>query len=290
MKKNLIFLALITVFFISCTGFFDLRNEEEIKDIGKTDGSEPVTSTSVYFNNLYNIFPVDIFSAHTRQVKVYRGQGQPDLINQPLPPDFQSGPIYWLPTRPNEDFFFYLTFYLPVCTLPLVEFNPLEPFDPDKHYYHTRTCAEAASIRIPFIPLGYGLDYVSSSIPHGTSTEIKIHNLMNSTITDNTILMDDVFIIIENNFASSVSLLRGSILFQTENLGGFSLNSGQKGLYKISSAATSAGYIIRSTTDHNLPSDITSLEKGYVYIIEVQAGLGTLKFIDSFPLTLGRYR
>jgi len=251
--KKQFLIAVITVFFISCTGFFDLR--EDVKIVDKSvvgDDGQVISSTHIYFDNTRNIFPVDIFSDHTRTFKVNKDRVQPNHI---------TGNISWLPTTTNEEFIFYLTFYLPI----------------------------AYDIQIPFIPQKWGAALTRITIPFQSTKRVQIHDLT-SIIPSNDFLIDDVCIIIENNFTSAIQLNHSSLVLQPENNnnGIITINPGSKGFYKVKPASTTAGYSVLSNNIHNLPAAMTSLVSGYVYIIEI-TGSGLPVLEDQFPLTMRKF-
>jgi len=253
MKKRLVFVAVITIFFVSCTGFYDLRDQTRIIDQSEKDeNGQVISTTKIYFDNTWNKFPVDVFSTHTRTIKVSSVQA-----------NAVSDIVSWLPTRPNEDFYFYLTFYLPI-----------------------------EGIQLPFIPRSWGADTSSMSIPFNTTTQIPIVNISTSgIIPDDALMIDDVCIILENSFSMTVQFQRGNVVLKPENQSNNTINYGQKGLFRIPPANTNAGYQIRSGGQeyfYNLPSDITSLARGNVYIIEV-ASNGHPLLKDSYPLTMNRF-
>jgi len=255
MKKQIIIIAVISIFTLSCTGFFDLRDRENIENLGeKGPDGQVISTTHVWFDNSNNVFPVDVFSSFDRTYKVNTAIIQP---NQ------KTSNISWLPTRENEDFIFYLTFYLPI-----------------------------EGLNIPFIPQSWGS--TSVNIPFNKTTKIQIYDLIN-TVSENAILIDDVCIIIENNFASAVQFNRGSIVLYPDNHKGvMTLNPGLKGLYIVPPAniTITATYTIMPNpqTMHNLPSpQITSLAAGNVYIITINAS-GQPVFKESYPLTMSRFK
>jgi len=97
------------VFFVSCTGFFDLGKEEIIN---LTPANE-MPKTLIYFNNTNN-YAVDVFSSHTRGIKVVT-----------VPANQSSDAFSWIPT--NDGFEFYFTYYLTVSGKEV-------PYIPPKDY------------------------------------------------------------------------------------------------------------------------------------------------------------
>jgi hypothetical protein len=96
-KKQIFQILLITaaVFSFSCTGMFDLGKEKivDLSPVGETQ------KTLIYFDNSENNFAVDVFSSHTRGVKVAS-----------IPAKRTSESISWIPT--TDGFEFYFTYYL----------------------------------------------------------------------------------------------------------------------------------------------------------------------------------
>jgi len=251
MKRRLFFIAVITIFCVSCTGFFDMRDDVKITDFGTVDASGNVISTThIYFDNTGNRFPVDIFSTHERTVKVNKSLVLPDQCSEN---------VSWLPTKPLEEFYFYLTFYLPVVD----------------------------NIQVPYIPQGWSSAQIN--IPFNQTTRVPIINLKN-VISNDAILFNDVGIIIENNLPMTVQLLRGPVVLQPENIPLPSINPNQKGFYRVPPANTIAGYSIMTSSamERNLPSEILSLVPGNVYIIEINSA-GQTVFKESFQLTMNRF-
>jgi len=254
MKKQLFVIALIAVFLVSCTGFFDLRDEAIITDLGSVDeDGNPISKTHVWFDNSSNVFSVDIFNAHTRS-------SNSKVTDTPIPAQTSSNDVAALPTRTNEEFYYYLTYYVPVYE----------------------------DLMLPYIPLALGFASVGLVIPYNERTKVPIYDLK-TLIPADTLLINDVCIVIENNFATFIQFNRGSLVLQPENQSRTSINHGQKALYRINAANTAGGYtIIRTGTTQNLPAEITSLQRGHVYIIEYTvAGIPVLK--DSFELNMGRF-
>jgi hypothetical protein len=109
--KQRLFLGILgtflTALFISCTGFFDLGNEE-IKSF--EDPDKPST-TLIYFNNIGGNYAVDVFSSHVRGNKIVS-----------VPANGSSQNLSWVPT--DEGFEFYLTYYLPVVPGKVIPFIP----------------------------------------------------------------------------------------------------------------------------------------------------------------------
>jgi len=262
MKRQFALIAIVTVLIVSCTGFFDMREYEEIIDRAPIDPvtGQRISNTIVIFNNTSNKFPVDVFSSNTRTVKVN---------HERISADGKSDNIYWVPTSYSKDkgFVFYLTFYLPI-----------EGYD---------------NILIPFIPQKWGRDFTISNIIFDTETTVPVHDLT-KTIPLGEPLINDVCIIIENNYASAVQFNRGSgsgvsIALSPENLGSGTIliNPNQNGLYIVPPAASSANYIVISNAFNNLPS--FALAAGHVYIVTVDnAGTPILK--ESFPLTMSYFQ
>lgn len=102
-----IFVTLTALFFISCTGFFEL-GKEEIKSF--EDPDKPST-TFIYFNNVGSNYSVDIFSAQTRGAKIVS-----------VPANGRSQNLSWVPT--DDGFVFYLTYYLSVVPGKVIPFIP----------------------------------------------------------------------------------------------------------------------------------------------------------------------
>jgi len=255
MKKRIVFVVVITIFLVSCTGFFDTRELVEIVDMGERDANGNIISTThVEFDNRGRIFPVDVFSSYTRDFKVNKDIIKAGELTDEIP---------WVPTKEGDSFFFYLTYYMPV-----------------------------EGFHIPFIPQAWGTTQIS--IPFNTTTTIPIHNLTNVITNLESPLTNDVYIIIDNNFTTAVRLEKGgsgsSIVIQPENIKTDTINPGSKGLYKITPASTTGGYNIRITTTlHNLPSEISSLNSGNLYIISFSAaGVPVLK--EEIPLNMGHFK
>ena len=131
-RRALLILGIfVTVFFISCTGFFDL-GQEEITSLGN---SERPATTLIYFNNSNNNYAVDVYSSPARGAKITS-----------LSAGSISNNIAWVPTPDNEGFLFYLTYILSVAG------NDIELI-PTKYGIHFTTVAiprdQTTSVLIP---------------------------------------------------------------------------------------------------------------------------------------------
>jgi len=240
MKRLFIFATIITLFFSACTGFFDMRDEASITSL---DGSGSTGSlTNVVFDNSGNIFAVDIFSTYTRNINARTVN---NVTPGPLQAGMVTGDIPWLPTGQNENYDFYLTYYLHITQ----------------------------DISLPFIPRKYGLDYVSRSVPLHEKTNVKIHNLMNAAaIPHDELLFDDSYIIMVNNYTTSASLRRGSLILYMENKPGITnINKGESALYKVEPSVPLSNFsVMQGVTSHSLASlGVETLEKGHVFMFEI---------------------
>lgn len=246
MKRQLIFIALITILFTSCTGFFDLRDEEkitgEVSDV-------PTTLTRVKFENK-GMFPVDVFSSYTRDILVSK-------TICPVSPFSTSDEISWLPTWESEPFTFYYVYYL-------------------QNVYQ--------DIVIPYIPpKKFGIDSASVNIPFEKTTPVEIPDITEIIDRDQS-LIDDVGIIVRNYFSSTVQLIRGSLVLQPENSRNNSINNGAIGFYRV--PANTTGYRIFSYNNdfHNI-SFGAPLTTGSVYVVTVYPN-GTPAVTADFMLTM----
>jgi len=254
MKKQFAFIAVITMFLLSCTGFYDLRDYPEIIDEGVKDPDGNVISTTfIRFFNEDGYFPVDVFSSYTRDLKVNKDTISALSITEEIP---------WVPTKTGESYFFYLTYYM------LVD----------------------EGIRIPFIPRQrWGVSSTQVSIPFNTTTTVPIYNL--STIIPNEeFLTDDVYVIIDNNYATAVQFQSGNIVLPPENINNTIINPGAKGLYKLAPTNNISVYnISMAGIRRNLPSDMTSLAAGHIYFLEVPTNGIPVTKRDSYSLTMGNF-
>ena len=242
MRKQLIFFAIIAILFCSCTGFFDLSEEERI--VGNSSGEIQQSNTKIKFYNA-SPFPVEVFNSLERKFSVS------DKINL-VQPYTTSDEIPWFPTS-GEPFSFYLKYHLTGI------------YD---------------DISIPFFPNKLGIDIISINIPFEKTTTVTIPNIKNFIDPEET-LINDVGIIIRNNFNSAVYLLKGNIYQNLINLPGDSINPNQYGFYRI--PANSTGYSIQSNNIHSLP--MTTLTAGNIYIISVYTN-GNPAYTADFPLTM----
>jgi len=203
-----------------------------------------------------NRFPLDVFSDGSRAVKVNSTR---------IPANQSTGLIPWLPTKPNDEFIFYLTSYLPLEGI----------------------------MEIPFIPRNWNYDYTMSNVTFEQTTTIPIHNLA-ALLPSTAPLINDVAVIIENNFTIAVRFERGNenatSTLQPQNITTTnSINSGSKGFYRIPPANNTNSYFIRTVGNPlRIPSDIASFAAGHLYIIEVQPN-GTLFVKEQNPLTISRF-
>jgi len=256
MKKQFIFAAVIAILFISCTGFFDMREDVKVTDHSEKDQYGNVISTThVRFDNRTRLFPVDVFSSSTRDFK----------INQNIIAAGQlTGEIPWVPTKAGDLFFFYLTYYMSI-----------------------------EGLQIPFVMNSYGVGSISRSIPFNETTTVVIHDIA-SIVPADTYLTSDVYIIIDNNFTTSVQLERGqggvNSIIVPENYTGsnYAINPGSKGLYKVTPAASTGSYSINVNVPRNLPPEITSLAAGNIYIIDFNSS-GIPAFKGSRRLTMSSF-
>jgi len=251
MKKLIFFIMVVTIFCISCTGFFPSQ-EFEIVPLG-TGNVEMISRTNIYFVNSGNSFPVDIFSTHTRTEKINTSTVQPFQTSSDIP---------WLPTKATEYFSFYLTYYLPI---------------------------PAAGVEIPYIPPGsYGASFAEAIVHFEKRNPVPIHNIK-SMIPGNALLIDDVGIVIKNNFSTAIRLQRGNIVLNPVGSSEDLINYNNSGFYRVNPAANTSGYrIMKSGIPANLPSEIEALEAGHIYIITVNSA-GNPVLDDSYPLTMSKF-
>ena len=255
MKKELLFVVAVAMFFASCTGIgiFEIREQAKIIDLSKTDNEGNIVSrTHIIFDNTRNNFPVDIFSTHTRSVK----------INQTtVPGGLQSDKIPWLPTTTEEEsnavFSFYLTYYLPI---------------------------PGTSIEIPYIPpLGTGAGFAQAVVIFDRVNEVPVHNVQ--AMVPNAPIINDVGIVIQNNFTTSVQFQSGIVVLTPVGSSGYLINYGQNGFYRVNPANVSVFSIMMGGIQRNLPSEISALQAGYMYLITVNES-GTPVLDREFPLTM----
>ena len=252
--KKLLFITAITIFCVSCTGFFPVQ-EESFTDLdGKTDSGghiEIVSSTNIYFDNFNNNFSVDIFDTHLRDRKITGA-----------PANKESANIPWFPTQGSE-FPFYLTYNLPIA---------------------------GTGVTIPFIPpASSGLAYAEAVIKYDQRNKIPIYDLK-ARLPAGTPIIDNVGIIIKNNCGTAIRFLRGTaILAPVNDPSNYLIAHGDSGFYRINPSSSAAGYSINmSGPESPLPSGISSLQAGHLYIITVNSS-GTPVLDDSFPLTISRF-
>ena len=92
--KQRVYLVFLALLFTSCTGFFDLGNEE-------FNGSEKPSQTFVQFNNESNPYSVSVYGSHTRAESSKFAD---------LGPNLKSPPVSMFPS--SDGFPFYLTYYV----------------------------------------------------------------------------------------------------------------------------------------------------------------------------------
>jgi len=255
MKRQLLFIIIILIFCVSCTGFFPVQ-EESFTDLeGRKDSGghiEIQSTTHIYFDNSNNNFSVDIFDTHLRDKKITEVPA--NLITKDIP---------WFPTQGSEEFPFYLTYNLPIAS---------------------------TGVTIPYIPpTSSGATFAEAVIKYNQRNRIPIYNLK-AMLPDNTPIINDVGIVIKNNYATSIQFQRGSAVLTPINASaGNLIASDDSGFYRISSSNSITGFsIMMAGLERPLPSAITSLQNGHIYIITVNAS-GTPVLDDSFPLTISRF-
>jgi len=253
--KRLLFVSVIAVFCISCTGFIPLQ-EESFTDLEGNEDSggymEIQSTTHIYFVNSFNNFTVDIFDTHLRDNKITE-----------VPALGKTKDIPWFPTQGSERFPFYLTYNLPIA---------------------------GTGVTIPFIPpSSSGTAYAETVIKYNQKNEIPIYDLR-SRLPASTPIINNVGIIIKNNCGTLIRFLRGNtILEPVNNSSNYVIPHGESGFYRINPSNSAAGYSINmSGPESPLPPDITSLQAGYIYIITVN-NFGTPVLDDSFPLTISSF-
>ena len=160
--------------------------------------------------------------------------------------------ISWIPT--NDGFEFYFTYNL------LVSGN-----------------------KVPYIPRKYGVDFITVGIPKDKTTQIQVPKL-SDIIPVNDKLFDDAYLAIKNNNASAIQLLSGSSV-ELPVTGLSLVNYGETALYKLNTTNVSLYSIKIQGNTVNLSSEITELQSGYLYEVEVKAGTG-ISLSGSKPLTL----
>ena len=255
MKRQFALIAIVTVLIVSCTGFFDMREYEEIVDrsVKDEDGFLLESDTMINFLNIGKKFPVDVFAAPARSVRVNRTL---------IPADSQSK-FPWIPTTPDKPFTFYFTFYLPI-----------------------------EGLDIPFISNTWGS--TTKYIKFNDTTEVLVPDLKKifyDQKIENEFLINNVCVILENNSSHQVTFMRGTASLQPENISsGFLVPTNEKGLYRINPSTTSSGFSVTvNFAPFQLPSEITSFSAGHVYIIEITGG-GTPILKESFPLTMSYFQ
>lgn len=251
--KKLLFITAITLFCISCTGFFPSQ-EYELKAMGAEDsGGQLHSTTNVYFDNSANNFEVDIFSTHTRT----------DKVNTSRIRAYQNNPSAvtpWFPTKDTEEFSFYLTYYL---TIP------------------------GTSIEIPYEPTASsGAGFAQSVIKFNQTTRIPIHNLR--AMMGNATLINDIGIIIQNNFTTAVQLVKSSLVLTPEGSELTLINPNSNGFYREGPAPANASSYIVTLGSNQRPLPSGTLAAGNLYIYEVTSA-GTVVLKESYPLTINKF-
>jgi hypothetical protein len=155
----------------------------------------------------------------------------------------RSNDIPWIPT--NDGYDFYFTYLLPV-----------------------------SGEKLPYIPKK-GLDYITIIIPRDQTTQIPIPKLTD-IITANEKIFDEAYIAIKNNNSYTIQLLSMS---SPENpiTGSNQVISGRTALYKLSPTKNVTNYSIKIQGSDNMElykNGLMELESGYLYVIEVKAGVG----------------
>jgi len=247
-KRQLLFIIIFSMFFFSCTNSFDLREQEQIIDNSDfDDNGNPISRTNIQISN-NGPFPVDVFSDYTRAVKVNK-----DII---LPGEY-SPEIPWLPTS-GTPYTFYITYYLDVY-----------------------------GVMIPYIPQG-GVGTTTIHIPYNAPepAPVQISDISASAlIPSDQRLINDVGIILFNNYSSEAQLHRGTSVLTQNNSEVISIAPTKAGFYRVGSAASTAIYdVFASNIMLKLPE--TSLQAGYVYVFEL-TNSGQTSLWSSFELTMG---
>jgi len=168
-------------------------------------------------------------------------------------PGGYSPEIPWLPTS-GTPYTFYITYYLDVY-----------------------------GVMIPYIPQG-GIGTTTRIIPFNELTLVQISDI-SALIPSDQRLINDVGIILFNNYSSEAQLHRGTSVLTQNNSEVFSIAPTKAGFYRVGSAASTSVYsVFASNMMLNLPE--TSLQAGHVYVFEL-TNSGQTSLWSSFELTMG---
>lgn len=170
-----------------------------------------------------------------------------------VPANKSTQAFTWIPA--DDGFEFYFTYYLPV-----------------------------SGREVPYIPVKYGVDFITVSIPKDKTTQIQVPKL-SQIIPADVKLFDDVYLAVKNENASAIQLLSGSSVELP--LTGLSLvNYGETAVYRLNNNNVSLFSIKIQGNNVRLDSaGITELLSGYLYEVEVMAGTG-ISLSGSKLLTL----
>jgi hypothetical protein len=201
------------------------------------DTDPPENTTSVVFDNKDGICAVVVYDDHQRR--------ETDRIVE-IPKGASSAEIKWTPSNSYPFYFSYLI-----------------------------TIFGISDVVVPYVP-AMGKDQVAVRIDENKQTRVAVPALEKTLASQDELLSDDSYIVIQNVSSYTFQLLKGGSSLRPDNLPDSPVvNNGEKALYKIT-PGTASVYSLQSGANSVGLGSLGNFEAGYIYRLQFDVAVSLL--------------